>query len=227
MVMDGRSCVSNGYMHKLKALTEELKHDKDYATSEGLKEVNRRKNRYKDILPYDYTRVILSEYPGVPGSDYINANYIKAHEHRAWQADWHQVVFSDESSLNLWHHDGRIRVRRYAGERCHSHTECVIEQHSGLTPGVMVWGAISYHGQSNLLQIEGNLNSNSRIMHVQMLQRLFKPCSAQYMQLRPWPAYSSDISPVEHMWDLVGRCLACVPRHAAPKEELLLHLQAI
>ncbi|GIY57192.1 tyrosine-protein phosphatase non-receptor type 12 [Caerostris darwini] len=62
---------------KLKALTEELKHDKDYATSEGLKEVNRRKNRYKDILPYDYTRVILSEYPGVPGSDYINANYIK------------------------------------------------------------------------------------------------------------------------------------------------------
>ncbi|XP_015918846.2 uncharacterized protein [Parasteatoda tepidariorum] len=62
---------------KLKGLTEELKHDKNYATSEGLKDVNRRKNRYKDILPYDYTRVILSEYPGVPGSDYINANYIK------------------------------------------------------------------------------------------------------------------------------------------------------
>ncbi|GFY35445.1 transposable element Tcb2 transposase [Trichonephila clavipes] len=35
-----------------------------------------------------------------------------AHEHRAWQADWHQVVFSDESRLNLWDHDGRIRVRR-------------------------------------------------------------------------------------------------------------------
>ena len=33
--------------------------------------------RYKDILPYNYTRVPLSEYPGVPGSDYINANYIK------------------------------------------------------------------------------------------------------------------------------------------------------
>ncbi|GFX39626.1 transposable element Tcb2 transposase [Trichonephila clavipes] len=40
-----------------------------------------------------------------------------AHEHRAWQADWHQVVFSDESRFNLWDHDGHIRVRSYAGER--------------------------------------------------------------------------------------------------------------
>ncbi|GFV51542.1 transposable element Tc1 transposase [Trichonephila clavipes] len=50
-----------------------------------------------------------------------------AHEHRAWQADWPQVVFSDESRFNLWDHDGRIRVRRYAGERCLQ--ECVIERH--------------------------------------------------------------------------------------------------
>ncbi|GFV56368.1 transposable element Tc1 transposase [Trichonephila clavipes] len=42
----------------------------------------------------------------------------RAHEHRAWRADCHQVVFSDESRFNLWDHDGRIRIRRYAGERC-------------------------------------------------------------------------------------------------------------
>ncbi|GFU38713.1 transposable element Tc1 transposase [Trichonephila clavipes] len=89
-----------------------------------------------------------------------------AHEHRAWQAYWYQVVFSDESRFNLWDHDGRIRVRRYAGERCLS--ECVIERHSGLTPEVIVWGAISYPGRSNLLRIEGNLNSN-RYVH-EMLQ---------------------------------------------------------
>lgn len=61
----------------LKELTERLKHDPEYACTEGQKEVNRKKNRYKDILPYDLSRVILSEYPGVPGSDYINANLIK------------------------------------------------------------------------------------------------------------------------------------------------------
>ncbi|GFY11260.1 transposable element Tcb1 transposase [Trichonephila clavipes] len=58
-----------------------------------------------------------------------------AHEHRAWQADWYQVVFSDESRFNFGDHDDRIRVRRSAGERCLP--ECVIERHSGLTPEVM------------------------------------------------------------------------------------------
>ncbi|GFT82472.1 transposable element Tcb2 transposase [Trichonephila clavipes] len=81
-----------------------------------------------------------------------------AHEHRAWQSDWHQVAFKDESRFNVWDHGGRIRVRRCAGERCLP--ECVIERHSGLIPGVTVLGAISYHGRYNLLRIEGNLNSS-------------------------------------------------------------------
>ncbi|GFS76062.1 transposable element Tcb2 transposase [Trichonephila clavipes] len=34
----------------------------------------------------------------------------RTHEHRAWQADWHQVVFSDESRFSLWNHDGCIHV---------------------------------------------------------------------------------------------------------------------
>ncbi|PRD23951.1 UNVERIFIED_CONTAM: hypothetical protein NCL1_45028 [Trichonephila clavipes] len=50
-------------------------------------------------------------------------------------------------------------LRRYDGE--HSLPECVIERHSDLTPGVMVWNAISYHGRFNLPRIEDNLNSNS------------------------------------------------------------------
>ncbi|KAK5637712.1 hypothetical protein RI129_000127 [Pyrocoelia pectoralis] len=54
-----------------------LKSDKNYPMAEGVTDVNRKKNRYKDILPYDNSRVILSEYPGVPGSDYINANYVR------------------------------------------------------------------------------------------------------------------------------------------------------
>ncbi|GFW57738.1 transposable element Tcb2 transposase [Trichonephila clavipes] len=163
-----------------------------------------------------------------------------AHEHRAWQSDWTQVVFSDESRFNFWDHDGCIRVRRYAGERCFP--ECVIERHSGLTPGIMVWGA--YHGRSHLLRIRGNLNSYrsvsarsrslpsrhtlelswSRIMHAHKLQRLF----GTSVQPNAWNFFlRQNMSPIDHVRDLVCRPLARHPRSAASKDELLLRIQAI
>ncbi|GFT21610.1 uncharacterized protein TNCV_617151 [Trichonephila clavipes] len=37
---------------------------------------------------------------------------------------------------------------------------------SGLTPGVVVWGTISYHKRSNLIRIEGNLNINRDVHEV-------------------------------------------------------------
>uniref|UniRef100_A0A8B9LRF9 Receptor-type tyrosine-protein phosphatase F n=1 Tax=Astyanax mexicanus TaxID=7994 RepID=A0A8B9LRF9_ASTMX len=39
-------------------------------------EVNKPKNRYANVIAYDHSRVILTSVDAVPGSDYINANYI-------------------------------------------------------------------------------------------------------------------------------------------------------
>ncbi|GFS88489.1 transposable element Tc1 transposase [Trichonephila clavipes] len=125
------------------------------------------------------------------------------------------------SRFNLWDNDGRIRVRCYAGERCLP--GCVIERHSGLTPGVMVWGTITYHNRFNLPRVDDKLISN-RYVH-EVLQPKAVPflyaipiaifqqdnaCphlaktvqdfySAQHMQLLLWSAYSLDMSPVEHV----------------------------
>ncbi|GFS79298.1 transposable element Tc1 transposase [Trichonephila clavipes] len=153
-----------------------------------------------------------------------------ANVHRSWRADWQQVVFSDESRFNLWHHVGRIHVRCYAGER--HIPECIIKRHSRRTPGVMVWGAIAYHGRSQLLRIVGNLNCTRYINEVlqpraiPFLQGLpgavfqqdnVRPhvaktvksyLDSQQVQLHPWPAYSPDMSPIEHVWDIVGGRLA-------------------
>ncbi|GFT63811.1 transposable element Tcb2 transposase [Trichonephila clavipes] len=137
------------------------------------------------------------------------------------------AILENESRFNLWDQDGRICVRCFTDKRCLP--ECVIEQQSGLTPEVVVWGVISYHGRSNLQRIEGIPGAifqldNAR-PHVEKAVRDF--CSAQHMQLLLWPAYSPDMSPIEHVWDLVGRHLARDPRPAASKDELLLRIQAI
>ncbi|GFU68061.1 transposable element Tcb2 transposase [Trichonephila clavipes] len=122
-------------------------------------------------------------------------------------------------------HDGHIRVRRYAGERYLP--ECVIERHSGLTSGGMVWGVILYHRRSTLLRIEGipraMFQQDNAPPNVRKTVRDF--CSAQYMQLLPWPAYSPNMSPIE--WDLVSRRLGRDPRPASSKGKLLLRIQSI
>ncbi|XP_043340898.1 receptor-type tyrosine-protein phosphatase C isoform X4 [Cervus canadensis] len=47
-----------------------------FSIKDARKSFNQNKNRYVDILPYDYNRVELSDINGDPGSNYINASYI-------------------------------------------------------------------------------------------------------------------------------------------------------
>ena len=37
---------------------------------------NKAKNRFANILPYDHSRVLLSQIDGEPNSDYVNASYL-------------------------------------------------------------------------------------------------------------------------------------------------------
>ncbi|GFW49007.1 uncharacterized protein TNCV_3902051 [Trichonephila clavipes] len=89
--------------------------------------------------------------------------------------------------------------------------------------GVMVWGAISYHGRSKLLQIKGipgaTFQQDNARPHVAKTVRGF--CSGHRMQLLPLPLYSPDMSPIEHVLYLVGQHLAHDPRHAASKNKIV------
>ncbi|KAK6175498.1 hypothetical protein SNE40_013952 [Patella caerulea] len=71
----------DGFTREFRLLREiqvEGKRDDKFPTEEGKKDCNIKKNRYKDILPYDYKRVILTpDDENNEGSDYINASYIQ------------------------------------------------------------------------------------------------------------------------------------------------------
>ncbi|XP_005630680.2 tyrosine-protein phosphatase non-receptor type 22 isoform X2 [Canis lupus baileyi] len=62
---------------KLKRQSTKYKADKIYPTTVAEMPTNIKKNRYKDILPYDHSRVELSLVTSGEDSNYINANFIK------------------------------------------------------------------------------------------------------------------------------------------------------
>ena len=65
--------------------------------------------------------------------------------------------------------DERIRVRRIPGK--HYLPECIRPQHTGTTSDFMVWVAISYNSLSNLVLLQGKINSASYIAEVVRVER--------------------------------------------------------
>ena len=59
-----------------------------------------------------------------------------ARECRHWRSEWRNLVFSVESRFNMSYNDGRIHVRRYAGER--NLSACILQWHRGPTTSIMV-----------------------------------------------------------------------------------------
>ncbi|KAM9845964.1 tyrosine-protein phosphatase non-receptor type 12 [Aulostomus maculatus] len=62
---------------RLRRLSTKYRTEKIYPTNVGEREENVKKNRYKDILPFDHSRVKLTLKTTNQDTDYINANFIK------------------------------------------------------------------------------------------------------------------------------------------------------
>lgn len=161
-----------------------------------------------------------------------------------WGAEWNAIVFSDESRFCLGMHDGRARVRRYRGER--RNPQFFMERHVNQVVGVMVWGAIAYGSRSPLVFVRGNMTAQCYIEEIveahllPYLRTLHDPIFQQdnarphvvrltvnhlhnaQVNLLPWPPRSPDLSPIEHVWDIMGRRLTNLP-HPPQTLEALRH----
>ena len=80
-----------------------------------------------------------------------------AQRYQHWTSrDWKRVVFSDETWMELFSHQGKRFVRRRQGEEMLP--ECVVK--SVKHPAkIMCWGAITPEGTSSLIWIDSNCNA--------------------------------------------------------------------
>ncbi|UYV71279.1 Transposase [Cordylochernes scorpioides] len=156
-----------------------------------------------------------------------------------WMTEWHRVVFSSESRFCLSSDSRRVRVWRRRGER--SNPAAIVERPTVRQRGIMVWGAIAYDSRSPLLRIQGTMTAQRyvddvlRPVTLPYLQGVpnalyqqdnARPHTArisqqalQDVQMLPWPPYSPDLSPIEHVWDIIGRRLHALPQ---PRSEDVL-----
>ncbi|UYV73801.1 K02A2.6-like [Cordylochernes scorpioides] len=155
-----------------------------------------------------------------------------------WMTEWHRVVFSDESRFCLSSDSRRVRVWRRRGER--SNPAAIVERPTVRQRGIMVWGAIAYDSRSPLLRIQGTMTAQRyvddvlRPVTLPYLQGVpnalyqqdnARPHTArisqqalQDVQMPPWPPYSPDLSPIEPVWDIIGRRLHALPQPRSEDE---------
>lgn len=152
-----------------------------------------------------------------------------AQRHLPWtQGQWRSVLFTDESRFCQYQNDGRRLVWRRPGER---YAECCVRQSDRWGGcGVMVWAGVSSNFRTPLVVINGNLTARRYIDEV--LETTFRPFQNAHPEIQvlqqdnarphtaritmaylhqhdidvlPWPPYSPDLSPIENLWDQLGR----------------------
>ncbi|GBN05033.1 Transposable element Tc1 transposase [Araneus ventricosus] len=69
---------------------------------------------------------------------------------------WNNVLFADESKINIFGSDGRIMVRRRKNEELNPKNLVGTVKYGG--GGVLVWGCMSASGLGNLVFIDGIMN---------------------------------------------------------------------
>ncbi|GFW23377.1 transposable element Tc1 transposase [Trichonephila clavipes] len=113
-----------------------------------------------------------------------------------WRTEWRSVVLSGENRLCLGANDGLVLVRRRPGECLQPN--CLQPKHTGPTPGVL-WSGEKFH-----IQQQEHSRGYPKHTHCNFVRQ---SGALQSVDILPCRVRSPDLSPIEHVWNNIGRQL--------------------
>ena len=167
-----------------------------------------------------------------------------AHARRRWRLHtWQHILFSNESRFSLRFSDGRYRVNRRRGERFTD--QCVYTRPTVLEAEVL-WSGICLDGLHSAQNCSKNIECRkiqgrhswsyssalsataklwARLSIWQCKMSRARVCqdflNQNHIRALPGPVLSPDLSPIEHLWNELGRCVC--HRHNPPETLHELH----
>ena len=145
---------------------------------------------------------------------------------------WKKVIFSDESKFNLHGSDGNHRVWCFKNERLKKENIQGCKKFGG--GNLMVWGCITSEGVGKIIRVSNKINSDQycNTLYEGLIGTMekynLKPSEQIFMQdnatchtsnkslkwlkdnninLITWPKNSSNLDPIENVWDYLDKVL--------------------
>ncbi|GBM87511.1 Transposable element Tcb1 transposase [Araneus ventricosus] len=163
----------------------------------------------------------------------VRAQLHWSHEHRSWTPEqWGHVLFTAESRFNIHNASRRAIIWREPGT--HYRAPNVVERNHYRGGGLLIWAGIATNDLTDLYVFAGGSVTAVRYRD-EILHPLVRPFIASmgtdaifmddnalphrarlvrsYLESETipqmaWPARSPDLTPIEHVWDMLGRRIA-------------------
>ncbi|XP_029664707.1 tyrosine-protein phosphatase 10D isoform X3 [Formica exsecta] len=160
-------------------LLQTLSVDLQMPTNTACLQANRKKNRYSDILPYDFSRVKLEVIDNDPNTDYINASFIRGYsgedEYIACQGS------KEETTYDFWRMVDQYNINiivmltqliEKGKEKCHQYYPTIRE---------------TFRYENMTIRCTSELDFRTHTQRTLVLQKENKKRNITHLHFKDWP----------------------------------------